>query len=171
MRRLLSEFNVLLPKRANKENVESTEMNRSRLYNLIFNQDIKAYVEVCCSSESLEILAFDLVEFLTKKQDNKINLNANKFKINDIEIYNKLMFTLAKRGKTANINGLLDKLRNENLHPNLNTFAAALQSLGHNLNNSSDDLNLIRAQVEQTLDNISKANVFKIRLLFEHFQI
>jgi pentatricopeptide repeat protein len=98
----------------------------------------------------------------------KNEIVSNNFHINDIEIYNKIFFALAKQGNTKKIFQLFEKIRKDNtensvnLQLNLSSYAAALQSLGNNLYNSPQlDFNSIRSDIERTVYNIKKKNVFK----------
>jgi hypothetical protein len=83
--------------------------------------------------------------------------------INDVEIFNKVMFEYAKLGKTTKINLLFKTMYTnlsekycESLRPNLNSFAAAFQSLGCELGklnetNVKKEMSRIRLQVERIL--------------------
>lgn len=75
------------------------------------------------------------------------------------------MFALAKTGSTHKIIRLFTKMRSSNgagepIQPNLNSYAAAIQSIGFNLNSKSDfDVNNARLNIERILFDIKKANV------------
>ena len=99
-----------------------------------------------------------------------LNQNKNtKFKpiycITDVEIYNKLMFTLAKTGQTHKIIRLFNKMKSsssfgEPIKPNLNSYVAAIQSIGYNLNTNPDlDINNARLTLERIIFDIGKAKV------------
>ncbi len=118
-------------------------------------------------------MAIDYVESLTRKKLKTIeNSSCLSIKsepipsgpkstdpnyINDIEIYNKLMFALAKNGNTKQIMQLFNKLKNMECEPNLNTYVAAIQSLGHNYCNNNDAS--VRLRIERILIDLKKANV------------
>lgn len=91
--------------------------------------------------------------------------------LNDVEIFNKVMFEYAKLGKTTKINLLfktmytnLNEKYCESLRPNLNSFAAAFQSLGCELGklnetNVKKETSRIRLQVERILWDMKKDKV------------
>ena len=87
------------------------------------------------------------------------------YSISDVEIYNKIMFTLAKTGQTHKIIRLFNKMRTrtasyEPIQPNLNSYVAAIQSIGYNLNtNPNFDANSARLSIERILFDVGKAKV------------
>lgn len=97
---------------------------------------------------------------------NNLKLVKKNVHIEDVEIYNKLMFSLAKNGQTSKIIRLFDKMRSlkssteQSLKPNLNSYVAAIQSIGHNLNNdkklSVDKAHLILIRI---MNDLKKSNV------------
>jgi pentatricopeptide repeat protein len=102
----------------------------------------------------------------TKHDLNNLKLVKKNVYIEDVEIYNKLMFSLAKNGQTSKIIRLFDKMRSlknsteQSLKPNLNSYVAAIQSIGHNLSNdkklSVDKAHLILIRI---MNDLRKSNV------------
>lgn len=112
--------------------------------------------------------AYTLLERLTQSEIEPLN-DQSKSKehnyefISDVEIFNRLMFELAKYGKTNQITEIFRKMRTnpdpaKQLRPNLNSFIAVIQSIGYELNNSSDDKKH-RLTLERVLYDIKKSNV------------
>ncbi len=99
---------------------------------------------------------------LNSNKDTKLKTN---YCITDVEIYNKLMFTLAKTGQTHRIIRLFNKMKsssafNEPIKPNLNSYVAAIQSIGYNLNTNPElDINSARLSIERIIFDIAKAKV------------
>lgn len=108
--------------------------------------------------------------------------------LTDVEIFNKIMFEYAKTGKTTKINLLFKKMHlisadpNETtsvtsssnqisttqetkpfktfiIKPNMNSYTAALQSLGFELNSNAKDIYRIKLQVERIIWDMRKANL------------
>lgn len=153
--------------------------------NAIFNQNIKAYVDVCCQSPKLIDEAFTLVESLMHNNNNTQSAKEDETGaeaaesisskhpdpeyLSDVEIFNKLMFAYARLGKTTKINLLFKKMssaidKEKNIQPNLSPYTAALQSLGHQLTHQkffdeSNDLAKLKLQVERVIWDIKKKNL------------
>lgn len=110
----------------------------------------------------VEVLIIRKIKLVNNQTSLKIT--NNKY-ITDVEIYNKLMFALAKTGSTNKIIRLFNKMRSKDspggsIKPNLNSYVAALQSIGFNLNNNADlDLNSTRLSAERIIFDIVKSNV------------
>ncbi len=94
--------------------------------------------------------------------------------LTDVEIFNKLMFEYAKLGKTSKIYLLFKKMRSvedksKQITPNINSYTAALQSIGHQFRNQiSDDkkeFSGLKLQVERILWDIKKLDVIIIFFL------
>jgi hypothetical protein len=75
------------------------------------------------------------------------------------------MFTLAKTGQTHKIIRLFHKMKSsssfdEPIKPNLNSYVAAIQSIGYNLNtNPNLDVSSARLTLERIIFDIGKAKV------------
>jgi hypothetical protein len=169
MQKLNDSFDMLIKHQRIAENSSQVEKISNR--QVQFNQDIKAYVDVCCNSPRMLNEAFELLEKLSLNgqvmsetgQEVRSNMNAQQI-INDIEIYNRLMFEFAKLGQTNRINLLFKKICTNSankLRPNLNSYAAALQSLGYEIEHLLSEQNLpkIRLKIERILWDIKKSNV------------
>jgi hypothetical protein len=169
MQKLNDSFDMLIKHQRLVEMSNQAEKINNR--QVQFNQDIKAYVDVCCNSSRMLNEAFDLLEKLslngkvTNETGEKVKSNMKPHQIiSDIEIYNRLMFECAKLGQTSRINLLFKKIctnSSNKLRPNLNSYAAALQSFGFEVEHLQPDQSLakIRLKVERILWDIKKANV------------
>jgi len=169
MQKLNDSFDLLIKHQRNLDT--SNQMEKINNRQVYFNQDIKAYDDVCCNSSRMLNEAFELLEKLSlnnkveSETGEKVKSNMSSHQIiNDIEIYNRLMFEFAKLGQTSRINLLFKKICTNSankLRPNLNSYAAALQSLGYEVENLQPDQSLgkIRLKVERILWDIKKANV------------
>lgn len=113
--------------------------------------------------------------------------------ISDVEIYNRLMFQLAKTGKISKHYLIFKKMRaSKSVTPNLNSYAAVLQTFGYQLEHKIDiesenttgseakiggdsadakkQINTIRLSVERILWDIQKAKVKCFELyIYWHF--
>lgn len=144
---------------------QSSGESELRRENETFNKVLLSYVDVCCNQpgikrgdESTFNSALDLVTAITKltqlnPQDEVAlqllnNTSSRSLKkhesITDITIYNRLMFELAKQGRTSRIIQLFKTMRSFDdnlvaankikvLEPNLYSYAAVFQSLGFEL--------------------------------------
>lgn len=125
-----------------------------------FNSLIKTYVDVCCNSGMLD----KAIRYLTNLIENEKN-SEHEF-ITDVEVFNRLMFQLAQHGRTNQITNLFRTMRTstdekKQLKPNLNTYAAVIQSIGVQLekNNLERKTNELRLTLERVLFDIQKSNV------------
>ena len=138
--------------------------------------------------------AFKVVESLTTVYDQPTSPNPNNLKdyeyLSDVDIFNRVMFEVAKSGKVSRLYVLFRKMRTNKgrpVMPNLNSYAAVLQAYGYRIenqivdeaadrhvmaatggqmNSSRDEvaknLALIRLGVERVVWDIKKANVCEI---------
>lgn len=95
--------------------------------------------------------------------------------LSDVEIYNRLMFELAKAGKTSKLYLMFRRMRSlesdvsRQIKPNLNSFAAVLHSLGYELENKINST-FDEVKLDET-DTLSMKNdeklIAKIKLSVE----
>jgi len=112
-----------------------------------------------------------------KNKNNEINFKKELIStsedheyLTDVEIFNKLMFEYAKVGKTSKIYLLFKKMRfveekSKQITPNINSYTAALQSIGHQFNNQTfedkKEFSGLKLQVERIIWDIKKLKVIK----------
>ncbi|CAF0962023.1 unnamed protein product [Brachionus calyciflorus] len=162
MENLNKSFELLIKKQLEKKQKISFEQLDFDQKHKIFNQKIKSYIDICCNSNS-EMLE-KAISYLNKLMSESNDKKPYEF-ISDIEIYNRLMFELAKKGKTSQITYLFKKMRTQDdatrqIKPNLNTFIAVIQSIGHNIEHpgTSKKLKDLKLTLERVLFDIQKSN-------------
>lgn len=195
VQRLMSSFNALIQHQRAKQAAVSYEELDFKKKHATFNKSIKAYVDVCCNIPNLVDEAYRVVESLSTPYEkppqeqaaNNKPLNNWEY-ISDVEIFNRVMFEVAKTGKVSRLYVLFRKMRSNKdrpITPNLNSYAAVLQAFGYQVENKdlvevdqseiinkdeqsivgssetneSKQLAIIRLGVERVLWDITKANV------------
>ncbi|XP_076451324.1 DNA-directed RNA polymerase, mitochondrial-like [Babylonia areolata] len=117
-------------------------------FNHIFNQELLAYVDACCFA-GLESIAHNMV-----KMNHHSRLSDNKMfpgmrRIEDINIYNKIIHAWAKKCQMAQIKDLMRLMKEDDLRPNLQTFAAVWESLGRQHNMDLDVGNSVLQEMDK----------------------
>ena len=94
-------------------------------------------------------------------REQKATAPAVELCINNVEILNKLMFAKAHQGKTYDITRLFKymALSNGLLKPNLNSFTAALQSIGYEMTCEKSSTFANNVRVQRILADMSKSQV------------
>lgn len=160
MESLNKSFELLISNQVDKREKITYEQLDFDLKHKQFNSKVKAYIDVCCNSNMLE----KAIKYL-----NKLTENANRPEyefITDIEVFNRLMFELAKHGRTNQITNLFRRMRTcedskKQIKPNLNSYAAVIQSIGAQLDKSNLDRKFdeLRLTLERVLFDIQKSTV------------
>ena len=81
--------------------------------------------------------------------------------ISDVEVYNRLMFAMAKEARTEKIGRLFEKMRGNNpkpIEPNLDSYVAVLQSIGRQISLSPSAVPQ-RLAIERVLFDMNKSGV------------
>lgn len=160
MESLNKSFELLISNQMDKRDKITYEQLEFDLKHKQFNSKVKAYIDVCCNSGTLE----KAIQHL-----NKLTETAKRPEyefITDIEVFNRLMFELAKHGRTNQITNLFRRMRTsvdpkKQIKPNLNSYAAVIQSIGAQMdkNNFDRKLNELRLTLERVLFDIQKSSV------------
>jgi hypothetical protein len=101
------------------------------------DEAFKIIEKIYFANECVDVDVRDKVRDKLETKTNKRGGLKDYEYIGDVEIYNRLMFELARTGKTSKIYLLFKKMRSPTLpeskrvDPNLNSYAAAFQSFGY----------------------------------------